>query len=543
MSSPENAGERRIAGRYLLSGHLGSGAMGTVWSGYDEVLQRRVAIKQLKVPLGVPEQEALDMRERIMREARALGGLSHPNVITVFDVVDVDGEPMVVMELVPSRNVAEMISEHGALTPRQAAVVGFATAGGLRAAHRRGITHRDVKPANVLIADDGRVKLTDFGIARNAAETPMTSAGLVLGSPAYIAPEVAAGYAVTPAADLWGLGATLFAAVEGHPPYDVRGDPVSTISEVVDGEVPRPSSSGPLVDVITALMVKDPDARMSLDQVRQRLRPLLDDPDDPTYPGSPDAPTLSTAIAPPRQMPPAVPQAITVPQQSRAEYLPPSPAKPETALRPSSTPLAAAPGPLPTSDRRTPPPDVPAYQHTTAPRPPSRASGAGLMIAGAAVVVVGMIGGWSATRLVAGQSPLTTLNVTTAATPTSLHRDDDLGFTIPVPQGWAEYRTDVPDGPPSVSFVSPDGTEELTVAPAESRDEAQQPPSPDATGIETETDRFEFTSATRTSLRQVVLKSPTKIWTITLTVPRAAAGATSSRLLDEVATGFVAAAP
>ncbi|MDN5932238.1 MAG: serine/threonine protein kinase, partial [Pseudonocardia sp.] len=206
--------------------------MGTVWAAYDEVLRRRVAVKELKVPLGVPDQEALDMRERILREARAVGGLSHPNVITVFDVVDAGGEPVVVLELVPSRNLAEMISDHGALTVAQAAVVGYATAGGLRAAHRAGITHRDVKPGNVLIADDGRVKLTDFGIARNVADAPMTSAGLVLGSPAYIAPEVAAGQPVTPAADLWGLGATLYAAVEGRPPYDVGGDPVQTITEV-----------------------------------------------------------------------------------------------------------------------------------------------------------------------------------------------------------------------------------------------------------------------------------------------------------------------
>ena len=162
--------------------------MGTVWSGYDEVLQRRVAVKELKIPPGVPAHEALDMRERIMREARALGGLSHPNVITVFDVVVDDGAPVVVLEMVPSRDLATMIAEHGALTMPQAAVIGFTTAGALRAAHRSGITHRDVKPGNVLVADDGRVKLTDFGIARNIADAPMTSAGLVLGSPAYIAP-------------------------------------------------------------------------------------------------------------------------------------------------------------------------------------------------------------------------------------------------------------------------------------------------------------------------------------------------------------------
>ena len=194
---PGDDQQRLIGGRYRLSVQLGSGAMGTVWSGYDEVLRRRVAVKELKVPPGVPQREAMAMRERMLREARALGGLSHPNVITVYDVVDVGGEPMVVLEMVPSRNLATLISEQGVLSTAQSAVVGFATAAALRAAHRAGITHRDVKPGNVLVAHDGQVKLTDFGIARNVADAPMTTAGLVLGSPAYIAPEVAAGQPVT----------------------------------------------------------------------------------------------------------------------------------------------------------------------------------------------------------------------------------------------------------------------------------------------------------------------------------------------------------
>ena len=345
MPSTENDQERLVGGRYLLSSELGSGAMGTVWSGYDDVLQRRVAVKELKVPPGVPEQEARDLRERIMREARALGGLSHPNVITVFDVVVDDGQPVVVLELVPSRNLATMIGENGALTAGQAAVVGFATAGGLRAAHRAGITHRDVKPGNVLIADDGRVKLTDFGIARNSADAPMTSVGLVLGSPAYIAPEVAAGQPVTPAADLWGLGATLFAAVEGRPPYDVHGDPVSTITEVVDGEVPRPRGSGPVVDVIAALMVKDPARRMPLEEVRQRLRPLIDDPDDPLYPGSPDAPTMEAA-------------AITRPARAHRRH--------RATPRP---PPRGCPPPPPGTPRRSPP--IPDRCRAAPPAPPS----------------------------------------------------------------------------------------------------------------------------------------------------------------------------
>jgi eukaryotic-like serine/threonine-protein kinase len=527
QDSPEQ--ERRIGGRYRLSAHLGSGAMGTVWSGYDEVLQRRVAVKELKVPPGVPSQEALDLRERIMREARALGGLSHPNVITVFDVVDNDGEPMVVLELVPSRNLAMMIGEQGALTIQQAAVVGFATAGGLRAAHRAGITHRDVKPGNVLVADDGRVKLTDFGIARNSADAPMTSVGLVLGSPAYIAPEVAAGQPVTPAADLWGLGATLFAAIEGRPPYDVHGDPVSTITEVVDGEVPRPRATGPVADVIMALMVKDPDARMPLEEVRQRLRPLIDDPDDPLYPGSPDAPTMA---------------ALAIPSPaSRAEARP--------------APSARTPGPLPAPPRPAPAPEpVPraatraAERARAAEQPPSGRTAAGLAAAGAALVLLGALGGWSATRALGGQSAFTTMNVTTASTATTPHQDA-LGFTVPVPEGWAERRNTPAAGEPSVSFVSPDGTEALTVQRAASTEAAQAvgdgatirllQPAAAVSGGPGGAVQLSYGTDTSTSWRRIV-PAGSAVWTITLTVPAAAAGSLSAGLFGELARGFATVA-
>jgi eukaryotic-like serine/threonine-protein kinase len=516
--------QRLIAGRYRLSAQLGSGAMGTVWSGYDEVLRRRVAVKELKVPPGVPQREALAMRERMLREARALGGLSHPNVITVYDVVDVGGEPMVVLEMVPSRNLATLISEQGVLSTAQAAVVGFATAAALRAAHRAGITHRDVKPGNVLVAHDGQVKLTDFGIARNVADAPMTTAGLVLGSPAYIAPEVAAGQPVTPAADLWGLGATLFAALEGRPPYDVRGDPVSTITEVVDGEVPRPSAGGPVSDVIAALMVKDPGQRMSLGEVRRRLRPLIGDPDDPLYPGSPDAPTMAATYrvtpsrgsggasgsggsagrspaaagkaSPPRGVavvpsgPPA-PLAASpgpLPDALRGEPLRPEPQRPEPQRPEPARPEAPRPEParvgLQTTEvRPRPVPPMPDDDDRTEIRsasPVRAVSGlpaVGLVAAGAAVVLAGLMGGWTAMRTVSGQSPLTTVTVATEATTLTSHTDD-LGFTARVPQGWTERRADG-----SVSFVSPDGSEELTVSRATSTDDVANGLTAQALGV------------------------------------------------------------
>jgi eukaryotic-like serine/threonine-protein kinase len=528
-SDPEQV--RRIGGRYTLSGLLGAGAMGTVWSGFDEVLQRRVAVKELKVPPGVPSHEAAEARERIMREARALGGLSHPNIITVFDVVDVEGEPMVVMELVPSRNLATMISEHGTLTMSQVAVVGFATAGGLRAAHRSGITHRDVKPGNVLIADDGRVKLTDFGIARNVADAPMTSAGLVLGSPAYIAPEVAMGKAVTPAADLWGLGATLFAAVEGRPPYDVGGDPVATITEVVDGDVPRPRGSGPVVDVITALMRKEPEARMPLEEVRQRLRPLIEDPDDPVYPGSPDAPTIGAGLHVP------APMARSELSGPRPAPLPPSPTGTRAPVSPA--PLAPSPGPLPGGLARSPSGSGGAIA-----RPVTRASvtgvaAVGYVLAGAAVVLTGILGGWTVTRLLGGQSPGTTVNVTSASTQLSQHTDE-LGFTIPVPSNWSAYPHDPVGGEPSVSFVSPDGSEELTVQRAASTAAGEE-----VSGVvlqgPTEVDqgavKLLYTDTERTSWRYVE-PAGKGAWTVTLTVPQRAAGDTSEELFQLLVDGF-----
>ena len=192
------SGARLVAGRYRLESVLGRGAMGTVWAATDEVLQRRVAIKRVTLPPGLPVGEAAQLRQRALREARAVAALSSPYIITVFDVLTVDGEPVIVMELLPSRSLAEVLGEVGRLTDGQAGTVGVAVGSALLAAHAAGVTHRDVKPANVLIGDDGRVKLTDFGIARSAGEPTMTGTGLILGSAAYLAPEVAKGAAVGP---------------------------------------------------------------------------------------------------------------------------------------------------------------------------------------------------------------------------------------------------------------------------------------------------------------------------------------------------------
>lgn len=251
--------------------------MGTVWDAYDEVLHRRVAIKEVNFPTGMPAAEVEQLADRTMREARAIAALSHPNVITLFDILTLPSGPMIVMELLAARALSELLRQQGPLPDGSAATVGVAVAAGLMSAHAAGITHRDVKPGNVLIADDGRIKLTDFGIARSAGEHTMTATGLLLGSPAYISPEVASGRPATPTADAWGLGALLFACVQGRPPFD-KGDAIATMTAVVMEPVPPHPRAGRLAPVIDALLVKDPAQRMTVAQAHDALSAIADDP-------------------------------------------------------------------------------------------------------------------------------------------------------------------------------------------------------------------------------------------------------------------------
>ncbi|MDD7942794.1 serine/threonine-protein kinase, partial [Actinomycetospora lutea] len=371
--------------------------MGTVWSAYDEVLHRPVAVKEVRLS-SVPVNERGIVRERTLREARATAMLSHPNVVTLYDVVEVASEPYVVMELLPSRSLASYIGERGRLTQPEAAEIGSAVASALTTAHRAGITHRDVKPGNVLIGENGQIKLTDFGIARNAAEQSMTQTGTVLGSPPYIAPEVAMGRAVGPAADLWGLGATLFACLEGRPPYDA-GDPVGTVTEVVHGDVPVPAGRGPVVDVIRGLMVKDPALRMPLAAVRRRLRPLLSDPEGPVLAVSSAPRTAAFRVPRPG------------PASDQAGLIPASSSRGPTGTLADGTPVAPdqppAPRPRPTPGPRTGP-EVPAAGEDAEGAPaaavaaPEEAAEKESGDAGSAGAVAGAAAGAGAAAAVAG---------------------------------------------------------------------------------------------------------------------------------------------
>ena len=252
---------RLIAGRYRLQGPLGRGAMGIVWRGRDELLHRDVAVKEVQIPALAPAAEAETIYQRTLREARAAARLTHPGVVTVFDVVEEDGSPWIVMELIAGRSLDQVIAEDGPLPPRSAATIGTSLLGALAAAHAAGVLHRDVKPGNVLVTAEGRAVLTDFGIATFAEDPGLTQAGMVVGTPGFTAPERVRGENATPASDLWSLGATLYAAVEGRGPFDRAGGATAITAGVVTEEAPRAPSAGPLGPAIDALLRRDPATR------------------------------------------------------------------------------------------------------------------------------------------------------------------------------------------------------------------------------------------------------------------------------------------
>jgi eukaryotic-like serine/threonine-protein kinase len=256
----EPAPGRIVADRYALERPLGRGGMSVVWHARDVVLGREVAVKEVVFPPTLPDPERRATQARVMREARAAARLNHPGAVTVYDVVQDQGSTFIVMELVRAPTLAELVRADGPLPPKRVVEIGAQVASALEAAHRAGIVHRDVTPGNVMVPKDGTAKLADFGIASLHGDPRLTAAGLAIGSPAYMAPEQAKGEPTGPATDSWGLGATMFYAVEGEAPFD-RGSSIATLGAVVN-EDPRPMRrAGPLAPLITALLAKDPAER------------------------------------------------------------------------------------------------------------------------------------------------------------------------------------------------------------------------------------------------------------------------------------------
>ncbi|MFG2113954.1 protein kinase [Streptomyces sp. NPDC048718] len=310
---------RLLAGRYRLGDVLGRGGMGTVWRAVDETLGRTVAVKELRFPTSIDEDEKRRLITRTLREAKAIARVRNNGAVTVYDVVDEDDRPWIVMELIGGKSLAEAIREDGTLTPHRAAEVGLAILDVLRSAHREGILHRDVKPSNVLIDDDGRVVLTDFGIAQVEGDPSITSTGMLVGAPSYISPERARGHKPGPAADLWSLGGLIYAAVEGSPPYD-KGSAIATLTAVMTEPVDPPKNAGPeLTKVIYGLLAKDPDERLDDASARALLRAVLDAPE-----AAPESPAEATRMIPLPQLPerPATAPAASGPRKTGRDKAP-----------------------------------------------------------------------------------------------------------------------------------------------------------------------------------------------------------------------------
>ncbi|MEO6088131.1 MAG: protein kinase [Umezawaea sp.] len=344
-----------VDGRYVLKEQLGSGGMGVVWLAHDELLHREVAVKQLKLPNVTPG--ASDVA-RAMREARIAARLQHPNAITVFDVVVEDDLPWIVMEYLPSRSLAALLSERGPLSPGETARIGEKIATALAAAHAAGIVHRDVKPGNVLIGHNGAVKLTDFGISRAVGDVTLTEAGSLSGTPAYLAPEIARGEAPDARSDVFSLGATLFAALEGHSPYGDTDNHLGLLHRAANGKVERSNRAGGLLRPLERLLAIDPAQRPTASQAAEMLgvQPpeVLNTPRGIPVQAPPTTPRPMQLVGPPtpRPLPRVGPP---TPQRSAAQAVPPTPQRSAAQAVPTAPPHSAAPaGPS------TPPPAAPA---------------------------------------------------------------------------------------------------------------------------------------------------------------------------------------
>ncbi|MDO0930941.1 serine/threonine-protein kinase [Streptomyces sp. DG2A-72] len=317
-----NAPGDMVDGRFELLGRLGSGGMGTVWRARDTVLHREVALKAVR-----PDAEDSPVvRERVMREARALARLNSPHVVTVHQIIEADPHPWIVMELVPGISLQQRLAD-GPLVPVEAARIGRQVLSGLRTAHAAGIRHRDVKPANILLAPDGTAVLTDFGIAALQGATALTATGEFVGSPEYIAPECLRGRDNDPASDLWSLGLVLYVCVEGVSPLR-RASTLGTLAAVLEDPVPPPVRSGPLAPVLQSLLVRDPAARPRAEQ----LDAMLAQVESGTAPHWAQ-PTLTAALTPTTTPTPPPAPVVTPAQQD--------PTRPELSAR-RRTPVLVA---------------------------------------------------------------------------------------------------------------------------------------------------------------------------------------------------------
>ncbi|MEU7010856.1 serine/threonine-protein kinase [Streptomyces sp. NPDC046332] len=404
-----------LAGRYRLGEAIGRGGMGKVWRAHDEVLHRVVAVKELTAGRFVAEADRLVLHARTQKEARAAARITHPGVVTVHDVLEHDDRPWIVMQYVDGPSLADAAKEAGTIEAREAARIGLHVLGALRAAHAAGVLHRDVKPGNVLLARDGRVLLTDFGIAAIEGDSTITRTGELVGSIDYLAPERVRGGDPGPASDLWSLGATLYSAVEGTSPFR-RTSPISTMQAVVTEEPPHPAKAGALAPVIVALLRKDPAERPRADEAERMLLDAMEG----------RSPQAAQAYVPTRRV--GQEELVSATAELPAQQ-PPGP-----TATPVSTPVST---PVPTSTAGSRPGGGDPRGRGRWRTAVLAAVLAGLVAGGAVFAAMNHSGG-GGKAVDAGHS--TQPEVTKAAKdtlPAGWHRvEDEKGFSLAVPKGW-----------------------------------------------------------------------------------------------------------
>jgi hypothetical protein len=299
---------RVIVGRYRLEAPVGRGSMGVVWRARDLLLDRDVAVKEVHIAETLTDEERANAYQRTLREAKTAARLNHPGLVTVYDVAEDAGRPWIVMQLVQSQSLDQVLATSGPISPHRAAEMGRQLLSALNVAHAAGVMHRDVKPSNVLLGRDDRAVLTDFGIATVTGDPRLTQTGMVMGSPGFTAPERIRGEDASAASDLWSLGATLFAAVEGHGPFEKRGSAITTMSAIINEDAPPAPAAGPLGPVIAALLQREPadrpDASAASRMITEAL-PQLPAPASAAIPGY--EPTALAAPARPASTPPWAP--------------------------------------------------------------------------------------------------------------------------------------------------------------------------------------------------------------------------------------------
>ncbi|MGW4511430.1 protein kinase domain-containing protein [Streptomyces sp. NPDC004393] len=445
---------RLIDGRYRLTERIGSGGMGTVWRAVDELMERDVAVKQPRLP-GDPDDAAHQRAaHRIYREARAAARVDHPAAVSIHDVVVEDGSPWIIMELVRGESLDEAL-RRGPLTPVGAARIGVAVVGALDAAHRVGIVHRDVKPANVLLGPGGRVVLTDFGIAHVQGEESLTVTGEFVGSLEFIAPERMSGRNAGPASDLWSLGVLLYAAVEGWSPFR-RTTVESTLAAVLAADPPEPERAGPLAPLIGRLLVKEPEQRPGAQETRAALEAVAEGwpvPDtareEPARPQdvtglrefTEDAGTFRLGAAP---SVPATPEATSL---STQESLASSLSTQESLASSPSTQESPAP-PTSAQESPAPPASPPTVTTSAAPRSgrrfllrPAPAAALGVLLMGGAWLGISYFGGSGDGGVTEEHATYRSAPGAVAASPAAgtwtAHREPRLDAIVSVPAGTA----------------------------------------------------------------------------------------------------------